>query len=130
VQSDFERFRERLLGKIGEVPRNQVNAHLPDELQMRVGIPHCGGKLAVHAFERGYPVMVSANAFFNRVTERFEMPQYSPLQDVDVALDSAGYVALLNFRAKGKQNGVGGIYPLVLWRVSRTRVSNAADVVQ
>jgi len=55
--------------------------------------------------------MVSANAFFNHKSERFEIPQNSPLEDVDVALDSAGFVAMMNFKAKGKQNGVGGIYP-------------------
>jgi len=87
---------------------------------MRVGIPHRGGKLAVHAFESGYPVMVSANTFFNYKTERFEIAQYSPLQDVNVTLDSTGFVAIamMNIKAKGKQNGVGGS-SVVLWRPSR-----------
>lgn len=50
MKSDFGRFKEQLLGRIGEIPNEQVNAHLPDELQMRVGIPHRGGQLAIHAF--------------------------------------------------------------------------------
>lgn len=110
-QTDFDRFRERLLGKTGIVPDNQVNTNLPDELQMRVGIPHRGGKLAIHAFNSGYPVMVSANAFFNAKTGQFDIPRYSPLQDLDVALDSAGFVAMQVFKSKGAQAGVGQIYP-------------------
>lgn len=109
MKSDFDLVR--LLGPTGVVPDNQINAWPSDELQMRVGIPHRGGKLAIHAFNSGYPVMVSANAFFNHETGQFDIPQYSPLQDLDVALDSAGFVAMMNFKAKGRQNGVGGIYP-------------------
>jgi hypothetical protein len=112
-KSDFARFKERLLGRTGEIPMNQVNAIVPERMQLRVGIPHRGGKLAAHAFERGYPVMVSANAFFDPRSETFKVPQYSPLQDMDVALDSAGFVALMNFVAKGPQKGAAGIYP---WR--------------
>jgi hypothetical protein len=111
-KSDFARFKERLLGRTGEIPMNQVNAIVPERMQLRVGIPHRGGKLAAHAFERGYPVMVSANAFFDPRSETFKVPQYSPLQDMDVALDSAGFVALMNFVAKGPQKGAAGIYPL------------------
>lgn len=109
MKSDFDLVR--LLGPTGVVPDNQINAWPSDELQMRVGIPHRGGKLAIHAFNSGYPVMVSANAFFNHETGQFDIPRYSPLQDLDVALDSAGFVAMMNFKAKGRQNGVGGIYP-------------------
>ncbi|WP_434667875.1 hypothetical protein P5W99_36300 [Paraburkholderia sp. A3BS-1L] len=88
-----------------------MNARCHDEMQMRVGIPHRGGQLAIHAFKSDYPVMVSANAFFNRKTQRFRLPQHSPLQDMDVALDSAGFVAMQLFKSKGRQNGVGGMYP-------------------
>lgn len=111
MKSDFGRFKEQLLGRIGEIPNEQVNAHLPDELQMRVGIPHRGGQLAINAFNSDYPVMISANAFFNQKTERFDLPQHSPLQDLEVAIDSAGFVAMLNFKSKVTQKGVGGIYP-------------------
>ncbi|MEW6343010.1 MAG: hypothetical protein AB1704_20305 [Pseudomonadota bacterium] len=111
MESDFERFKEGLLGRVGEVPVNQISAHLPDAMQMRVGIPHRGGKLAVHAFKSGYPVMVSANAFFNPKTGQFDIPHHSPLQDLDVALDSAGFVAMQTFKAKGRQAGPGGFFP-------------------
>lgn len=107
----FDAVAEHLLGPKGVVPRNQENAKVGDELVMRTGIPHRGGQLAAHAFERAYPVMVSANAFFNSKSQRFELPEHSPLTDVDVALDSAGFVAMMNFKAKGKQNGCGGIFP-------------------
>ena len=111
LKSDFARFKERLLGRTGEIPNNQVNTCLPNEMLMRVGIPHRGGTLAVHAFEQGYPVMVSANAYFDRKSSTFRLPPNSPLQDIDVALDSAGFVAMMNFKAKGEQKGVGGLYP-------------------
>lgn len=111
MESHFRLFMERLLGEVGVVPYNQVNANLPDEMQMRVGIPHRGGKLAAHAFNEGYPTMVSANAFFNPKTGRFDVPTYSPLSDLDWALDSAGFVAMQTFKAKGAQAGVGGLYP-------------------
>lgn len=111
MNSNFEAEMDRLLGPVGVIPDRQINASIGDELVMRTGVPHRGGKLAIHAFESGYPVMVSANAFFNHKTGRFEVPENSPLQDVDVALDSAGFVAMMNFKSKGKQAGVGGIYP-------------------
>ncbi|MGF6604746.1 hypothetical protein P3T23_009502 [Paraburkholderia sp. GAS448] len=111
MNSNFETKMDRLLGPVGVIPDRQINAPIGDEMVMRTGIPHRGGKLAVHAFESGYPAMVSANAFFNHKTGRFDVPDISPLQDVDVALDSAGFVAMMNFKSKGKQAGVGGIYP-------------------
>ena len=49
----------------------QTNATLSDEVVMRVGIPQRGGKLAFHAFEQGYPAMVSANAFWDKSKEAF-----------------------------------------------------------
>ncbi|MBV7542159.1 hypothetical protein KW835_13760 [Acidovorax sp. sic0104] len=89
----------------------QVNAHVGDELVMRVGIPHKGGKLAFHAFNSGYPAMVSANAFWNPKKGQFVVPEASDLYEVPFALDSAGFVAVSQFQAKGKQAGMAGIYP-------------------
>ena len=43
------------------MPQGQVNAYLADGLQMRVGVPHRGGKLAFHAFNEGFSAMVSAS---------------------------------------------------------------------
>lgn len=111
MNSNFDALTERLLGPRGVIPANQTNAYLGDELVMRTGIPHRSGQLAVHAFESRYHVMVSANAFFNPKTGSFDVPKNSPLADVDVALDSAGFVAMMNFKAKGRQNGCGGIFP-------------------
>ncbi len=69
----------------------QLNANLSEQMVMRVGIPHRGGGLAFHAFEENYPVMVSANAFWNPVTETFVIPETTDLHELDLALDSAGY---------------------------------------
>ncbi|MGF6440291.1 DUF7221 family queuine tRNA-ribosyltransferase-like protein [Paraburkholderia youngii] len=111
MNSSFAAKMDRLLGPVGVIPDGQTNAPQSDGLVMRTGIPHRGGKLASHAFESGYPAMVSANAFFNQKTGCFDIPEHSPLQDVDVALDSAGFVAMMLFKSKGTQAGVGSIYP-------------------
>lgn len=78
---------------------------------MRVGIPHRGGKLAFHAFECGYPAMVSANAFWNPRTASFRIPDATDLQELDFALDSAGFTAMSLWKAKGRQSGMAGIFP-------------------
>jgi len=93
------------------LPINQPNAHLGDELVMRVGIPHRGGKLAFHAFENEYPVMVSANAFWDGKTQTFKMPEATDLTETDFALDSAGFTAVNRWQAKGVQAGMAGVYP-------------------
>lgn len=96
---------------IGGMPIHQKNAILPDELTMRVGIPHRGGHLAVHAFNHDYPAMVSANAFFDYKTSTFKVPEHTDLDMLDFALDSAGYTAVLNFQRKGRQPGIAGVFP-------------------
>jgi len=101
-----------LLGPVGVMPRDQCNAYLSDELMMRIGIPHKGGQLAVHAEKQEYAAMVSASAFFDPKSGTFKVPQFTPLQNIDWALDSAGYVALSMWKQKGKQNGMAGIFPL------------------
>lgn len=93
------------------MPVGQVNAILDDALQMRVGIPHKGGKLAVHAFDQDWPAMVSANAFWNAEKGAFKFPEYTDLSELDFALDSAGFVAVSNFMKKGRQAGMAGIFP-------------------
>jgi hypothetical protein len=95
------------------MPTGQHNANLSEGLAMRVGIPHKGGSLAFHAFNEGYPVMVSANAFWDMKKGQFRVPEISNLADLDVALDSAGFVAVHNWQQKGQQNGMAGIFP---WR--------------
>lgn len=60
------------------MPAQQLNAHPGDELVMRIGIPHRGGRLAFHAFQNEYPAMVSASAFWNRRAGRFVIPEVAP----------------------------------------------------
>lgn len=113
MSSNFDEFRRRLLGSVGEMPSNQVNADVPDELLMRVGIPHRSGSLAVHAFNREYAAMVSASAFYDK-SGRFIEPTATPLTDINWALDSAGFTAMLGWQAKGAQPGIEGIFPWTL----------------
>ena len=93
------------------MPIEQRNACLDDEMVMRVGIPHKGGRLAFHAFNEGFPVMVSANAFWNVEKERFAFPEFTNLSELDFALDSAGYTAMAMWKKKGTQRGMAGIFP-------------------
>lgn len=93
------------------LPTNQVNAHLGEELVMRVGVPHRGGKLAFHAFENAYPTMVSANAFWDRGSQSFRMPEATDLTETDFALDSAGFTAVHRWQTQGTQAGMAGVFP-------------------
>ncbi|WP_432263371.1 DUF7221 family queuine tRNA-ribosyltransferase-like protein [Cupriavidus sp. TMH.W2] len=93
------------------LPVEQGNAVLDDGLVMRVGIPHKGGKLAFHAFNEGFPVMVSANAFWQPATQSFQFPQATDLSELDFAMDSAGYTAMKMWQAKGTQRGMAGVFP-------------------
>jgi hypothetical protein len=87
------------------------NAYLPRQQVMRVGVPHKGGRLAFHAFEQGFPVMVSANAFWNLGKGTFQVPTATDLSECDLALDSAGFTAMQLWKTKGRQAGIAGIYP-------------------
>lgn len=78
---------------------------------MRVGIPHRGGTLAFHAFNEDFPAMVSASAFWNPQKQAFVIPEASDLYELDWALDSAGFTAVKGWQAKGRQNGIAGIFP-------------------
>lgn len=93
------------------MPLGVVNAYLPEEQVMRVGVPHRGGRLAFHAFNQDYPVMVSANAFWDTKTLSFKKPTYTDLDECDVALDSAGFTAMHLWKSKGKQRGMAGVFP-------------------
>lgn len=93
------------------LPMRQSNARVESDLIMRVGIPHTGGKLAFNAFNRDYPVMVSAAAFWNGRKGVFRVPLATDLEECDVALDSAGYTAMALWQAKGTQPGLAGIFP-------------------
>lgn len=93
------------------MPVGQRNAALEPSLVMRVGIPHRGGRLAFHAFNQNYPVMVSANAFWDTSKGKFHIPEATNLSELDFALDSAGYTAMRLWKAKGIQPGMAGIFP-------------------
>ena len=68
---------------------------------VRAGVPLTGGTLVEYAKARGLPVLMSANAFAKRAPRdhpegrRFEgfKQNLSVLDGMDIALDSAGYVA-------------------------------------
>lgn len=94
-----------------DLPTHQVNAHLSGQLVMRVGVPHRGGKLAQHAFDSGYPVMVSCNAFWSDGARAFRMPEATDLTECDWALDSAGFTSMVLWKRKGPQAGMAGIFP-------------------
>lgn len=94
-----------------EMPLGQVNAHLGPDLVMRAGLPHTGGQLTRHAFDQGYPVMVSASAFWNAGSARFKIPEMCNLMELDLTLDSAGYTAMKLWQARGAQPGMAGVFP-------------------
>lgn len=92
-------------------PSGQVNAHISSEQVMRVGIPHKSGHLPWHAFQSGYPALVSAAAFWDRRTQSFKIPEATDLSEVDFALDSAGFTAVRLWQSHGTQPGMAGVYP-------------------
>lgn len=96
------------------MPTNQRNASLGDELVMRVGIPHIGGALTSHAFEEGFPAMVSASAFWREKQGRFHIPEICNLHELDLALDSGGFVSGMLFKQKGRQRGIANVFPWTL----------------
>lgn len=73
---------------------------------VRAGVPHPGSAdLLQTAREHGIPILVSANAFSKTSLEQasqgvpweFRKPNRELLEGLDVALDSAGYVAMQKF---------------------------------
>lgn len=66
----------------------------------RVGLPIPRGAMLAHAKASGYPVLVSANAFFAVGADgrgRFRLPPASAFAGIDAALDSSGYVAMARY---------------------------------
>jgi hypothetical protein len=96
---------------MNNMPVGQANACLQEDFVMRIGVPHSGGSLAYHAFEKDYAVMVSASAFWNREKQKFQLPAATDLSETDFALDSAGFTAVSAWGKKGQQRGMAGIYP-------------------
>jgi hypothetical protein len=104
-------FLEPVRQPAAGMPMLQTNAHVSGEFVMRVGIPHTSGKLAFHAFNNDYAAMVSAGAFWNAKQGKFRIPDATDLTELDFALDSAGFTAMMLFKEKGPQRGMAGVYP-------------------
>ncbi|MCU6502273.1 hypothetical protein LPN04_31210 [Rugamonas sp. A1-17] len=96
---------------MAQLMTGQLNATLGTGITVRTGIPHRSGKLPFHAFQKGYPTMVSAQAFWDAKKSEFIIPKATDLSETDFSLDSAGYTGMLNFSKKGKQVGIGGVFP-------------------
>jgi hypothetical protein len=92
----------------------RVNAVLPSTPVLRVGVPHRGGRLCREAWENEMPMMVSASAFWHARRAEFIEPGASDLELGDVALDSAGFTAMSQWKRKGRQPGMLGIFPWTL----------------
>ena len=60
--------------------------------------------------------MVSASAFWRQDKGCFKIPEHTNLHELDLALDSGGFVSGMLFKKKGKQRGIAGIYP---WSLSQ-----------
>ena len=63
---------------------------------IRVGLSQPGGRITFDMESRGLPVLVSANALFDHKKACFR-PIPTNLMDLDVALDSAGFVAMSHY---------------------------------
>ncbi|HUV97515.1 MAG TPA: hypothetical protein VMV98_08610 [Acidobacteriaceae bacterium] len=95
-------------------PRVRVNATLQDTPELRVGVPQRSGTLCSMASRANLPVMVSASAYWLRDSGRFTDDGPSELLNCDFALDSAGFTAMANWKRKGTQPGMLGIFPWTL----------------
>lgn len=92
------------------------NAWMDDGLSLRVGVPHFSGTLPAHCGEENIPVMVSAGAFWQPKRREFAVPSRWgwSTDGCNVALDSAGFVAMKHWASQGRQTGMEGVYPWTL----------------
>jgi hypothetical protein len=85
---------------------------------VRIGLPLVSGSLPGFAQNLDAPTLVSANALWNHKAGRFRKPA-SAIMDLDVALDSAGFVAMNRyggFRWNVEQYvGLAGAYSWTWW---------------
>lgn len=101
-----------MAGKSLSVPRPNATLPIDGKLQVRVGIPHAGGALMAEANNSGYPVMVSAAAFWrNGKLRPADLMRGGEIFMADLALDSAGFTAMSGWARKGPQAGMSQIYP-------------------
>lgn len=64
---------------------------------MRAGIPACFSRFSASAVGAGAALLVSANAFFKHKRKEFRYPAPDLFHGADVALDSAGFVAMFRY---------------------------------
>lgn len=96
-------------------PRQNARLNEDGKLQVRVGIPKPGGALMNQANNAGYPIMVSAAAFWRDGALRaIDLMRGGEIQEADLALDSAGFTAMAGWAKKGPQAGMASIYPWTL----------------
>lgn len=96
-------------------PRLNAQVNEDGDLQVRVGIPKPGGALMNQANNAGYPVMVSAAAFWRDGALRApDLMRGAEIHEADLALDSAGFTAMAGWAKKGPQPGMAAIYPWTL----------------
>ena len=66
--------------------------------------------------------MVSASVFWSQRHERLIYPDYTPLDELDVALDSAGFTAMALYKKRGPAAGIAGAYPWTLDQYLNTAI--------
>jgi hypothetical protein len=105
------------VSRMSAIHGQRQNAHLPadGQLQVRVGIPKPGGALMSEANNAGYPVMVSAAAFWrDGLLRATDLMRSGEIYSSDLALDSAGFTAMAGWAKKGPQAGMANVYPWTL----------------
>ena len=66
-------------------------------MQIRIGLPGSFDTFSAVARDIGAPVLISANAFWQHARKRFWIPRRQLFNGVDLAIDSAGFVAMLRY---------------------------------
>lgn len=79
----------------------RIDIEIPEGATMvRVGLPKAGGSLVAHAKAKGYPILISSNALAYRDQDKSFTgwrKTLEQLEGMDVALDSAGFVAWAHY---------------------------------
>lgn len=66
-------------------------------MDIRIGVPASFRAFSAVAVDLGLPILVSANAFWRDAEQRFWVPSADLFGGADVALDSAGFVAMFRY---------------------------------
>jgi hypothetical protein len=97
----YSRWRKTLRGRF---ERSRVR-----RVRHASGHPAHERQTGFHAFNNDYAAMGSAGAFWNPKQEKFRIPDATDLTELDFALDSAGFTAMMLFKEKGPQRGMAGV---------------------